>query len=128
MPASRRTVKVNLMGSSSQTITIHYATSDISAHAGTDYTSTAGTLTIPAGNTSGTFTVPISGYTESSNVTFAVTLSSPTSATLFSPTSDTVTILEQPLVEFAVAAQSVDCNAGSHDRRSGPDGEQQIRT
>ena len=101
------------MGSSSQTITIHYATSDISALAGTDYTAATGTLTIPAGNTSGTFTVPISGYTESSNVTFAVTLSSPTHATLFSPTSDTVTILEQPLVEFAVAAQSVDCNAGS---------------
>ena len=56
--AGSATVRVNVMGSSLQTITIHYATSDISAHAGTDYTSSAGTLTIPAGNTSGTFTVP----------------------------------------------------------------------
>ena len=83
---------------------IHYATSDISQRtAGTDYSSTAGTLTIPAGSTSGTFTVPVLGYTEPSNVTFAVTLSSPTHATLFSPTSDTVTIIEQPY------RQALDC-------------------
>ena len=111
--AGSATVKVALSAASDQAVNVDYATSDISAHAGVDYTSAAGTLTIPAGSTSGTFTVPISGYTEPGNVTFAVTLSSPTHATLFSPTSDTITILEQPFVEFAAAAQSVDCNAAS---------------
>src|ERR1019366_3094833 len=70
--ASSATVEVDLSATSSQTITVHYLANDGSAHAGTDYTATSGTLTIPAGNISGTFTVPILGYAETNNVTFSL--------------------------------------------------------
>ena len=40
-------------------MTVDYATSDGTAHAGTDYTATAGTLTFGAGETSQTITIPI---------------------------------------------------------------------
>ena len=50
---------VTMSGISGQTVTVDYATADSTALAGSDYTATAGTLTIPADSTSGTITVPI---------------------------------------------------------------------
>ena len=49
---------VSLSASSPQTITLAYATSNGTATAGSDYASTSGTLTIAAGQTSGTIAVP----------------------------------------------------------------------
>src|SRR6185503_13540816 len=42
-------------------VTVDYATASGSATAGSDYQAASGTLTIPAGQTSGTITVPVNG-------------------------------------------------------------------
>src|SRR5262249_6333311 len=53
------------------------------ATAGSDYQADSGTLTIPAGQTSGTITVLVNGdRLAESNETFAVNLSSPTNAAI----------------------------------------------
>ncbi len=55
---------------------IDYTTSDGTAIAGNDYVATSGTLTLVAGLTSKTFTVPILGdLLDEPNETFRVTLS-----------------------------------------------------
>ena len=74
---------VRLSAVSGQDVTVNYATSDGTADAGSDYTSTGSTLTIQAGSETGTITVPILDDSVSEpNETFTVTLSSPTNATL----------------------------------------------
>jgi chitinase len=58
-------------------VTVHYATSDSSAKAPADYAPVSGTLTIPAGSTSRTVTVPVRGDTIDENTeTFNLNLSS----------------------------------------------------
>lgn len=66
------------------TTTVTYATADGTATAGSDYTAIAPTtLTIPAGNTTGTITVSVTGDTTTeANETFVVNLSAPTNATI----------------------------------------------
>lgn len=77
------TFTVTLSAASSQTITVAYATADGTATAGSDYQAKSGTLTIPAGQTSGTITVVVNGdRLAEPNETFVVTLSSPTNATI----------------------------------------------
>jgi hypothetical protein len=63
---------------------VNYATADLAAMAGSDYVAKTGTLTIPAGQTSGTFTVAVIGdrIAESSTEEFSVQLTSPTNATI----------------------------------------------
>jgi len=57
-------------------ITVSYATSNLTATAGVDYLATAGLLTIPAGATTGSITVPIVGDDQvEPDETFVVTLS-----------------------------------------------------
>jgi hypothetical protein len=75
---------VTLSGvATTQTITVAYATTDGSATAGSDYTTTSGTLTFPPGTTSRTIDVPIVGDSSvEPDETFTVTLSSPTTAIL----------------------------------------------
>ena len=90
------TATANLAYAWTQAITVNYATSNGTALGGTDYTATSGTLTIPAGSTSGSVTVPLLGARETSNRTFSLTLSSPSNATLGSPLADTITIVEPP--------------------------------
>ena len=74
---------VKLSAASGRAVTVHYATADGTATAGSDYTAKSGTLTIPAGSTSGTIAVPVIGDTiVEPNETFFVNLSSPTNATI----------------------------------------------
>src|SRR5262249_27389221 len=62
-------------------VTVNYATANGTATAGSDYQADSGTLTIPAGQTSGTITVLVNGdRLAESNETFAINLSSPTNA------------------------------------------------
>src|SRR5204862_855860 len=77
------TFTVRLTAVSNQTITVNYATADGSATAGSDYQATSGTLTIPAGQTSGTITVLVNGdRLVEPTETFAVNLSAPTNAAI----------------------------------------------
>src|SRR5439155_1603605 len=55
------TFTVSLSAAYGQPVTVHYTTADGSATAGSDYQAASGTLTIPAGQTSGTITVLVNG-------------------------------------------------------------------
>ncbi|MBF0153359.1 MAG: hypothetical protein HQL64_06430 [Magnetococcales bacterium] len=81
--ATQATITVSLSSPSSSAVTVQYGTNDGSAVVGRDYTYTTGTLTIPAGATSGTFTVPIlGGNVDKPPRSFAVTFFSPTGGDL----------------------------------------------
>ncbi len=70
------TFDVTLSNASSSDVSVDYATSDSTATAGSDYTAASGTLTIPAGDTSGTITVHAKGDTTyEPDETLTVTLS-----------------------------------------------------
>jgi hypothetical protein len=72
-----------LSAPSTQTITVTYATGNGSAAAGSDYQAATGTFVIPAGQTTGTITILVSGdRLAEPNETFFVNLSAATNATV----------------------------------------------
>ena len=86
---------VSLSGASSEDVTANYATSNGTANAGNDYTSTTGTLTIAAGDTSGTIDISILADSVSEeDETFNVTLTSPSSNASLATSSATMTITD----------------------------------
>jgi uncharacterized repeat protein (TIGR01451 family) len=73
---------------------VAYATSDGSAHAGSDYTAHASTLTIPAGQASASFSVPIADdAVPEGGETVLLSLSNTSGGLLAIPSSATLTIL-----------------------------------
>ena len=83
---SQATLSVELSQASADTVTVDYATSDGSALAGDDYTTTSGTLTFAPGETVKAIIVPIlDDATYEPTQQFDVTLSNPTGATLPTP-------------------------------------------
>ena len=89
------TYTVTLSSASSQTITVHYATANGTAIAGSDYTSTSGTLTFNPGVTSQVINIPIlNDSINEANETFTLTLSSPTNANLGISKTVTTTITD----------------------------------
>ncbi|NJP08793.1 MAG: hypothetical protein HC866_04335 [Leptolyngbyaceae cyanobacterium RU_5_1] len=80
---SNLTFTVSLSTSSTQTVTVNYATADGTATVGSDYTAASGTLTFNPGETRKTIAVPIMGDLISENTeTLFVNLNAPTNATL----------------------------------------------
>jgi hypothetical protein len=74
---------VTLSHASNVDVTVHYATANITATAGSDYTAASGAVTIPAGQTSASIVVPVHGdRIAEPNETFAVNLSAATGATI----------------------------------------------
>jgi chitinase len=72
---------VTLSAASGREVTVDYATADASALAGSDYTTTSGTLTFAAGETTKSVDVPVTGETiHEGDETFAVSLSAPDNA------------------------------------------------
>ena len=81
---------VTLANASSQPITVNYATANGTSLAGSDYTSTSGTLTFNAGVTSQVINIPIlNDSLNETNETFTLSLTSPTNATLGTSTVTT---------------------------------------
>jgi ELWxxDGT repeat protein len=77
------TFTVTLSAGSIRPVTVQYATANGTATAGSDYQARSGTLTIPAGQTTGTITVPVIGdRLPEPNETFVVNLSGATNATI----------------------------------------------
>src|SRR5207247_1144339 len=75
-------------------VTVNYTTVNGTALAGTDYQTTAGTLTIPAGAASGSIDVTVIGDAiPEPNGTFSINLSSPVNATI-ARARGTATILD----------------------------------
>ena len=89
---------VTLAGPNSQTATVSYATSDGTAVAVDDYGATSGTLSFAAGETSKTVSVSlVDDGVDEADETFAMTLSSPTNATIDTATVDgTITDNDDP--------------------------------
>jgi DNA-binding beta-propeller fold protein YncE len=82
------TFGAKLSASSAATVTVHFATKNGTALAGTDYTAKSGTLQVAAGQTSGSVTVtllPVTLGAGGSNKTFSLDLSNPSGATLAKP-------------------------------------------
>ncbi|MEY9110621.1 glucose/arabinose dehydrogenase [Bradyrhizobium yuanmingense] len=89
------TITLLRSGPVNQAATVGLTTSSGSALAGSDYTTTSGTVTFAAGQASQTVSVPIVNDTTPENdETFTVTLSNPTGATLGSQVTTTVNILD----------------------------------
>ena len=106
---------VTLSLASSGTVTVDYATSDITADAGMDYTATSGTLTFMPGETSKTITVPILNDTVYETLErFEVTLSNPAGAALSAASLANVNIANDDAVPTASMADViVNENAGT---------------
>ncbi len=114
--AGSATLTVELAPAGTGTVTVDYATRDSFAKAGEDYTATSGTLTFAAGQTSKTFTVPITDddIYENSLEAFFVDLSNPTGATLPDPPLAAVRIDSEEAVPTASLADvTVDEGAGT---------------
>ncbi len=80
---TRSLITVSLSNPSDRSVSVNYATSNVSAIAGTDYTPTTGKLTFAAGETSKTIAVPIlNNDLNEANETFEITLSTPINATI----------------------------------------------
>lgn len=72
---------VTLSAASTQTVTINYATKDVTAVGGVDYETMSGTLTFAPGELTKTIAVPLSDTSEGA-LTFDVDLSTPVNCTL----------------------------------------------
>jgi hypothetical protein len=98
-------------------VTVNYATADGTATAGSDYTSTSGTLTFNPGVTSQTINVPIiDDAAVEGNEWFTVTLSSPVNAILGATTTHTYTTNNDDnagTIQFSSGTYSVNENGGS---------------
>ena len=98
---------------------VSFATTDRTAVAGTDYTSTSGTLTWAAGDATSRFiTVPITAQqVNSGSVTFSVALSGASGAVLGTTTAGTVTITKNysspGSLSLSAGSYSVNENAGN---------------
>lgn len=92
------TITVQRNGGSSGSLTVNYATSDGTAQAGSDYSSTTGTLSFANGETSKTFTVPLLDDAAIEGVeTFNLTLSNPGNGAVIGPRSAaTIAIMDEP--------------------------------
>jgi large repetitive protein len=81
--ATPLTFTIAMVPVSASNVTVDYATSDGTATAGSDYTSASGTLTIPAGQASGSIAVSTTGdKTYEPNENLTLTLSNPVGATI----------------------------------------------
>jgi Calx-beta domain/Secretion system C-terminal sorting domain/Ricin-type beta-trefoil lectin domain-like/HYR domain len=105
--AGTASLQICASAASSTPITVAYATSNGSALAGSDYTTTSATATIPAGQTCVTVTFPILDNTTQEPIeSFNVTLSGPNGATIADGTG-TVTITDND------NAPAFDCTTAS---------------
>ena len=104
------TFTVSRTGSTSAALTVNYTVGG-TASSGSDYSSLAGSVTIPSGSASAAITVtPIEDTTVESSETVIVTLSSNASYTVGSPSSATVTIADDNTLP-TVTISATDPNA-----------------
>jgi hypothetical protein len=105
-------ITVSLSSTYAQTVTVDYASSDITAVAGLDYAAVGGVLSFSPGQTGQTFTVPITddNITNEFTETARLTLSNPTNAGLGTLNPATLSIVDndgQPAVQFVSTSYSI---------------------
>ncbi len=107
---------VNLSAASGQSVTVDYATADVTAVAGSDYTAASGTLTFTAGQVSKTVDVTLNNDAlDEADETFTFTLTNPVNTSIITA-AQTVTITDDdatPSVTLTSAGQTVAESAGS---------------
>jgi subtilisin family serine protease len=109
---------VSLTNAADTPVTLQYYTSDQSARAGSDYVSTTGTITIPAGSTSTTISIQVLADSEfESDETFLLNLTNPSANARISTAFATGTIINDdtivvPTISIANAS-IVEGNAGT---------------
>lgn len=112
------TINVKLSTPAPNQITVAYGTSDGTATAGQDYTTTTGTLTFAVGEESKSFVVPIldDAQVEDGEV-FTLALSDVVGAILGAPAKSVVTILDDdgalPTAQFGQSLYIANANGGS---------------
>jgi hypothetical protein len=90
-------VTVTLDKAAATTTSVHYATANGTAIAGSDYTASGGTLTFAPGQTSKTLSIPIlADQVADPGETFKVNLSAPVGIVLSTPSNAQVTIADNP--------------------------------
>ncbi len=105
---------VALSAESGFDVTVGYATADVSALAGLDYTATSGSLTFPAGVTEATLSVPIADDTlDEDDETFTLTLSNAEHAVLPAAPAVGTIVDDDPPPAISIDDVSVAENAGS---------------
>ena len=110
------TITVNLSQAANTTMTVAYATSALTATAGSDYVTATGVVTLTAGQITNTFQVAITDDNiDENDEAIGLTLTNASNATLGAPASATLTIVDNegaPLVEFQSAAVLASEGAG----------------
>lgn len=108
-------VNVGLTNPSVQTVTVDFTTANGTATAGNDYVTSSGTVTVPAGSSSATITVPITGDAAvEPNETLFITLSNATNVNFISNSGLTVTIdNDDATFQLSNSAANVQESAGS---------------
>jgi hypothetical protein len=109
-------ITVVLSATSDSDVTVDCATADLTANGGSDFVPLSEPVTIPSGQISGVATVSITDdLVAEGTEEFLVSISNPAGATLGTPESTTVTIVDNepvPTVAFSTSAQSIDEDAG----------------
>jgi hypothetical protein len=96
--ASIATITVNLVGSTARSAAVNYAATGGNATAGTDYSGGSGTLNFAPGVTSATINVNVvDNGVSSGNKTIILSLSNQKNATLGTPATTTITIVDDEL-------------------------------
>lgn len=107
------TIQVNQSAASGLDSVIPFTQSGTATDSGTDYTLSASSVTIPAGQTSASFSFTIADdTTHEADETVVLTMGSPTSATASGQTTETITILDNDL-SLSIANASVNEAAGT---------------
>lgn len=92
--AGAATITVNRTGAANGIVGVNYATSNVTATAGSDYTAVSSTVLLFDGQTSGTFSIPITNdNSHETNETLQITLTSTNGgAVIINPSTATLTI------------------------------------
>jgi hypothetical protein len=100
------TFTLTLTDAASVDVTVHYTTADDSALAGIDYVAASGEVTIPAGQTSATFTVAVTGdRLLEPNETFVVNLSGATNANIMDARGTGTIVDDEPRISISDVAK-----------------------
>jgi large repetitive protein len=99
---------VSMTPASLTDVTVDYATADGTATEGSDYVAASGTLTIRAGQTSGSVVVDVNGDTAiEPNETLTLSLSDPVGAKIVPPVTATGTIADDDRIATAITLKVV---------------------
>jgi hypothetical protein len=101
------TFTLTLAYASNVDVTVHFATADVTATAGSDYTAGSGTVVIPAGRTGATVTVAVRGdRLPEADETFAVNLSAAANATVADGRGVGTIADDEPLIRISDLAKA----------------------